>query len=507
MLLKKFILFSFLLFFFLILLGTIFFKAVFSMVIYGDRLVLINQNLLLLIIGFLTFALIFIIFWRITDSLKEKQLFKIALILLAINIMLQFLVIYFFRINLTADWEVVYGNAKEIINNNFSSLLPGGYIYMFPNNLGITTYFIISDLLFKNNINNVYILRIINVFYNILTTIIIYKIFCLLNQSNKHDSYKLLIIISLFLPSIFMSNQLYNEVLSTLLFLLGVYFSLIYIDKTKIKYLVLSVLFISLGNYIRSLGLLFAASLVLYLLINKTSYRNVVLFILLTIIGLIFPIQIINTVLINTKITHEPLGINNIPISKWLYMGSNPNSMGYWDQGVSDRLYRIDAQGNKQKANSIYWTSIRSNLNTFGVFGILEVYWKKSVWIWSEGTFQSVYLGMSQSAPGGYMKDTPVSQYFNQNLSKRNIFKDIMYYWNISSIIIIIFFYGLVVIKKKWKIIENKELILPIIILSFSCFYTLWEVKSRYLYPLFPYFLLLSVLSFIKLKSILSKNG
>ncbi|MGB9707010.1 MAG: hypothetical protein ACPLXP_02995, partial [Microgenomates group bacterium] len=65
-----------------------------------------------------------------------------------------------------------------------------------------------------------------------------------------------------FLPPIFMINLVYNEVLSTMLFLAGVYLAIKFINQKNRRLLIGVVFLFSLGHFIRSLGFLFAAAVV-----------------------------------------------------------------------------------------------------------------------------------------------------------------------------------------------------------------------------------------------------
>jgi len=65
-------------------------------------------------------------------------------------------------------------------------------------------------------------------------------------------------------------------------------------------------------------------------------------------------------------------------------------------------------------ANRLYYRGIRQKIKEYGLLGIANIYFKKLVWLWTEGTYQSVYLGMSHRSPGGYMKETAVSRFLNE---------------------------------------------------------------------------------------------
>ncbi|MGB9707706.1 MAG: hypothetical protein ACPL1D_03060, partial [Microgenomates group bacterium] len=283
-----------------------------------------------------------------------------------------------------------------------------------------------------------------------------------------------------------------------MLFLAGVYLAIKFINQKNRRLLIGVVFLFSLGHFIRSLGFLFAAAVVLYFWLMRVNLKTIVLFIVATAISFIIPLWFINQYLYFQGKIEEPLGKNSAPILKWINIGLTEAYFGYWDQGESYYMYVRNASGNKQKANKIYYQNIKRKIREYGALRIASIYFKKLVWLWTEGTYQSIYLGMSHSQPGGYIEKTKVSDFFEKRIENRDPLKIIMYFENLISLLIIFLFISFTILKKKWSLI-NTEMILILILLTFVFFYLLWEVKPRYIYPAYPYILLLSFVSVVKL--------
>jgi hypothetical protein len=177
-------------------------------------------------------------------------------------------------------------------------------------------------------------------------------------------------------------------------------------------------------------------------------------------------------------------------------MGINEKYYGYWDQGESYYIYFRDADSNRVKSEELFTKQIINKFNKMGLTGTLEMYYKKSLWMWTEGTYQSVYYGMSHPSPGGYKEETPVSKYFVENLEKRDIIKWTMYDTNLLIYLLILCYLMINLIKNT---INIKESIFILIFLAFIGFYLLWEIKPRYIYPSYPYLLILSYLAMSKI--------
>ncbi len=484
----------------IILSGYLFYKSEFDMAHYGDVSMLLKQNRLDLFLGLLISIFILSVFWYIFGKLQIRSFWKKVIPLLLVSGLLQLLVIFFFRTNFTADWEVVWRIAKELMSNNLSSIQKGGYLYAYPINFGLGVYFIFLNFI---SLDNTYLARILNVVYSLMTIVILNKTLLALNPKYEKYSGRFLVLSVLFLPAIFISNLVYNEVISTMLFLAGVYLS-VSSDRPGIKRLILIAIIFSLGNSLRSIGPLFAFSTIVYFYLMRVYWQKIAFFMVLLVIGFAAPLWLFNAIYRSAGRIVEPLGKNSVPITAWANIGLTDKYFGYWDQGESYSMYTNDANWNKKEANKLYIKGLQNKINAYQPRGIATIYYKKLVWLWTEGTYQSVYLGMSHSAPGGYREETWVSKYFEQNLKQREFFKTPMYYWNLLSLISIFLFIGYIICTRKWFLL-HKEMILALILLSFIFFYLLWEVKPRYIFLVYPYLQLLAFISIINLIEI-TKN-
>ncbi len=472
------------------------------MVTYGDRAVLLPQNIYTLFAGLIVYSLIFMAFWKITFKFTSKGFKYYIWPVLIISTLLQLLIIYLFRIKLTADWEVVHNISKQIAAGDYSGLAKGGYLFAYPNNLGLSLYFFIANFISRNSL---LILRLLNVLWTLVTLVYLNKLFILLAPEYKEEKIRFLLFTMLFIPALFMSNLVYNEVLSTMLYLLSTYWIVKFTKTKKYSDLIITIVFLSLANFIRGIGLLFFAAFLIYLLLLKVKWRQIAIFLFLSLVGLFLPLSIFNLQFIKTGKISEPLGKNSAPVSKWIHIGLNREFMGYWDQGESYWMYADDADWDKEKANKMFITDLKQRIGDYGIIGFAELFYKKNVWLWSEGTYQSVYLGMSHSSPGGYVEETKVSKLFAGNEKLRDIFKLPMYYGNLFSLAVITIFLSMIIVKRRWNLVGD-EVLFVIILTLFILFYTLWEVKPRYIYPIYPYILLLTYLYFSKLEKLIKRK-
>lgn len=475
--------------------GVLIYKAEFNMISYGDIAVLLPQNLSIFAVSFLISVVTAVFVWVILGIYTSPISVRGLLLYVCIHVCLQLAVIYFFRIKLTADWEVLYGISKELIQGNINTFMRGGYLYAEPHNIGLTLYF---SLLNRISPNTIYLPRMLNVLYSLITIIYLNKILLVLHPTYQKYKNRFFLISLCFLPTIFMANHIYNEVIATMFFLISVYCLIKNIDTMRVVNLLSIAILFSLGNFFRSLGFLFALTSVLFFITMRVSWKKIALFILCVWIGFNLPIWTINMRLYSTRLIPEPIGKNALPVTRWINMGLSKQYFGYWDQGETYRIYAQNASWNKIRANELYMQRIREKIQQYTWKDIASMYYKKLVWLWTEGTYQSVYLGMSHSTPGGYIEKTPISEFFDNNIQNRNWLTLPMYYGNIILLFLIFMLMVRICITREWKLIQ-KELYFILLFVVFIGFYLLWEVKPRYIYPFYPYLLLLAYLAVLKL--------
>lgn len=472
-------------FFIFLLISSLFIRADFGYTIYGDEPALVEQDSFMLVVFIIAGIIASVILFAIGKRLEKYNARVVIPCVLLVAFIMQLLIISSFRTNLTCDWEVTYGIAKSFNIGDYQSLDKGGYLYTYPHNLGVVlltsvfTQFFTDNLFVPRVFNALIVLAIILISYFLLREI----------TRDKAKHYGFLLLLASYLPPLFFSMIVYNDVISCFLLVLYIY-AVVKIFKAqniKIIWILLMFFALAMGNFLRNLGLLLVFAVLIYALINKVNFNKILVIFSISMLALLLPLVIFNQVFLNRGIIKEPLGENSAPILKWVHMGITFDHYGYWDNGESLRIYR-ETDYDKEASEKIYIAGIKSKLQEMGFRGAAEMYAKKLVWMWTEGTYQSIDYGMSYDSPGGYQEKTEISEYFLNNFESRYLLKNGLYIENLVA-------YFFIVILLVASLKENKklkeELLLILIILIFSCFYLLWEVKPRYLFPIYPYILVL----------------
>ena len=138
---------------------------------------------------------------------------------------------------------------------------------------------------------------------------------------------------------------------------------------------------------------------------------------------------------------------------------------------------------------------------------MLKMYYKKLVWTWTEGTYQIDRYGIGVTASfdrrgnrllGGYCYNNMATDLLKEDSAIRSYLLFMLYITNFLKYCFI-FIRAINSIRTR----SFSELLLVLVILGFIAFYLLWEIKSRYIYPVYP---MLIILSYLGLKDVYSSR-
>jgi hypothetical protein len=431
---------------------------------------------------------------KITKSIK--YLIPLTLFIYFI-IQISFILLFPLKQHSDAFW--VYTFAKQFSNGNFDSLDIGGALNIYPNNIGITLLF---SLLFNFFPKSYLTIRILNTIFSTITMYFIYKIYSTL-ASKK--SYGLILITLIYLPPIIMNNHTYGDVISTSFCTISIYFSIKFYKTTQLKYMIFTLIFLIIGNFIRQTTILFTISIFIYWIIgshNKISLKKVLIGIIISIILFNLPLNIFNYIITKNNIIDVNINQNKFPIFGWINMGIPTNEqIGYWDDDATNlELFKTKFNFNTKLSNSYFIKNSINKIKHSGYSNIIKGYTKKTFWIWNEGTYQINYFGFDQDFSGKYyIYKTPLTFLARPGpYGFRSILSWFLHSLNWLFLFLISLFLLHSIIYKNYKF----QLFIYIIFF-FVAFYFIWEIKSRYLYPIYP---ILIIISYYMLENIIYKK-
>lgn len=405
-------------------------------------------------------------------SLKFRKNKYINFIIFLIYFILEIIYIKLVPIKPFSDMFFV----TEIALSDFQNEIQ--YLQHYPNNLPIS---IIFNLIFRITQYNVIYIKIFNIICNIATIYFAYRIYE--NIYKKKDN--LVILFGIFSISTFLYvNNAYNDIIFTALVTIILY--LVTKEKqSKIDIFIISILAF-LQFIVRPVGIILIIAICIYYLLKNKDIKNIVL--------LLSIFLICNTMYsqLEKAIIPKSDEIQQYPVWSFIQMGINEKEFGFQDG-----------------SHSTEWTfgDVKNRIQELGPQRLLKLLCKKQYWLWTEGTYQVERYAFGTGSQEQFLYSTPTTNMI-YDVESSKVRKALEYLMKGQYFVLILLSLIDLIIKDKDKSIKNKKDILLYTIIGLFCFYTIWEIKSRYIYCLYPIFLILSTQGTEKIINlILKKKG
>ncbi|WP_145326284.1 glycosyltransferase family 39 protein [Paenibacillus xylanexedens] len=478
-------------------------RAQYNYALYGDNPILSMQQwsiflpviLLLLGSGIGLYALCL--------KLNQYSPRVIIPIVLLCSLAIQIIIIFVFPRVPTDDSQTVLSLAMNMLyDQDYSTFETGGYLHMFPFNYSIVLYLKTLLYLFPDNY---LVIKLCNILFSTLTTFMIYLIYKQVNDRSTERDYGVLIFAATYLPSLFLNNLIYNDVIATAFLTSCLYFFIRFVREKSWKTIIIAAIFLAMGNYFRSIGVIVLIAAMIYILLNMRSIGAKKVIVSIGVVAMLFnvPTWTQNAVLQSSGAVSENVGENAAPVYMWLNMGINLERFGFWDNMESYQIYQRQANYNKAESAELFKQEIGNKLSEASASDLVQMYYKKIIWTWTEGTYQMDRYGIGNESSlgagrgrgggiaGSYSYTNAITQLFQGDSAYRTGLLWIVYVMNFLMYCFI--FIRLVggIRRKRYD-----EVSLILVILGFIGFYILWEIKSRYIYPVYPLLVVLSYMGF-----------
>ncbi len=449
-----------------------------------------QRPILLIVLAFLSFIFFMLVnkAAKVLSRVNEK---KFLFLVIGSYTLLQIAFILLFPVNAYEDAFIVDRIAKQFLKGDFLSLEIGNYLGNYPNNIGITLFFtFLYSFLPNSNIS----LRFFNLLFNSISALIIYKIYKELYPERQNKAYGVLLLAVTFPPPIILNNFTYGDIFSNTFCLAAMLNALRFTKKRLGKYALYTALFLMAGNFMRSVAFLFLAAIVLYWSLNFEPKRsiNIKNMVYAAASALLFnvPLKVFSFIGVKTGLISERVGVHSNPVWRWINIGYPEKKLGYWDGGINTYIFLTRFKCNKHDASVYFINDLLSKIKTTGINQVVKYYAKKTFWLWTEGTYSVNYYGLAQAVRPEHfvLYNTPFVKYVEPCDKAVRISLDWMLHsfnWFVLGLVILYLFDS--VRKKDLRM----ELFVYVIFLYIG-FYLLWEVKSRYIFGVYPIFLTMS---------------
>lgn len=405
------------------------------------------------------------IYWRE----KLNHIFSVKLCVI-VYIVCAVLFILLVPLKPFSDMQEIYMGALEIAKGNFAYFNQNIYFVQYPNNLLITIIY--GGILFflpKSFI----VLKVFNIAVIIGIVYFSEKIIQIYWKNNYKNLFYLY---SLAFGSVFIYvNHVYTDLLFVLISIIGIYF---YLKNKKLLPGVL-VLF-SFLYFVRPQAIFYILTIIIHYL-AKSDTRMIKKIGTMIVCAIIF----LGSHLVVTYGIEKPIigdVDHSMPVASYVYMAFNEEEFGFQDNTHSvDRTFG----------------DVAERLEQYDVRTLTKIIVKKLQWTWTEGTYQAQRYGFGGDGvtQDKFAYETPVTKYcLDSSKTWRKILDDI---FRAQYLILFLLTIPMFFLKNQQKF--------DVFIMIFAAnliFYIFWEIKSRYILPLYPIMLIMSTLT---LKNVMGK--
>ena len=431
--------------------------------------------------------MIFIIFlfgiWMIAgkyinNKISEKQKKILWYILLAVYTIGVIVFALWVSIEPRADQKSVVDVATKMINGDYSEFRKGGYMDVYPNQVGIVYVFYWIFQIFPYGYKSICVLNGISVCAIATSMVEIGKLLFNNEKFNIKKSYITGVFTLAFFPLICYVTFIYGNLMGLALSLVGIYFVLKYFENKKMCYVVVAIITIGLSVLVKENYLIFFIGVVLFLfldLIKKPSKKTAIFFIG----SIISVVSLTNIAEFHTnKITGMEIS-KGVPKLAWVVMGMQEGYMACgWHNQYNENVYReqkCNAEAAEKVVKADFKECIHSMKENPGYMA--RFFFQKTVSQWNNPTFEGFWINDPVKREREGIKTKPLSGVFSSITGEPGN-PYLKQYCNIFQTIILFGVFLWLVIE--WKNIRIQQLLLATIFLGGFIFHCFWEAKSQY---------------------------
>ena len=418
---------------------------------------------------------------KISDNAK-KVIWFVVLAAYAITLIL--LSVYV-AIEPRADQKSVVDTALAMIQGDYSAYQLGGYMYVYPNQIGIVYLFYYLFQIFPFGIKTVCVLNAISA---LVTVIGMNGIGKAINKSSGDRFFTGIVTIG-FLPMAFYTTFIYGNLIGMALSTIGIWCTLKFLSDRKNIYIIIAVLTSALAVIVKQNFIIPLVGIIIFLVLDMIKKPNRKTFIF-GVSVLIATLGISSVINIHVEsITGEKIS-KGVPALAWVVMGMQEGYMAYgWHNQYNEDVFRNN-NCDTDSTNEIVIRDFKKRIEEFAKKPAyaMKFFFQKTISQWNNPTFECFWINdLAKRASDGIMvKKLPG---WLENLAGEPGSKVLTWYCNAYQSLILL---GVCL----WLIwghaeILTEQLLPATIFLGGFVFHLFWEAKCQYVIPyfilLFPY--------------------
>ena len=288
-----------------------------------------------------------------------------------------------------SDFRVIYETAQGLLEGNTSAFWGSGYLGRFPHLTIMSLYMSFMIKVFP--VNNIIAMKVVNLFFGVLTVYLIYLLAKEIFNSKKLGLYAAGLA-SFFPPLVTFVGILCTENIAIPFYLLSTYLFILVVKNKKSKYyLILSGIALSIGNLFRMVATIMVIAFGIYLLIytkDKLIEKNKRAGLYL--LPYLLVIFTVSSTLRGVGITEFQLWKGSEPKVTSILKGTNIENFGRWNEEDASIVTKYNYD--YDKINEASKEIIRERLTNTNPLKLAGFYIFKFAMQWSIGDFEGAYL-------------------------------------------------------------------------------------------------------------------
>lgn len=368
--------------------------------------------------------------------------------------------------------------AQSLLLGDYSQFVEGGYIFIYPNQIGLMLLESILIRLFGARATTA--LLLLNVFSIMLTLYLLFRIVKLiLLQQKSLAAFTTYVAVAIWLPLLFYVEFFYGNVIGLALSTAGLWFTLLFLQNHRWRYILTGAICVATAMQVKNNYLIILLAMLVVLIIEAIRMRS-----WRPLVGIIIcvGVYIVSALFVTTTVERMTgLELNSgVPKEAWIAMGlqKNEERANGWYNGYNLVTY-LQNECDANRTKEICVERIKSELAYMAANPdyALRFFGEKIASQWNNPTFQCfwIYKYKTTTKPG--------MEWMYELLNDNREMVD----W--LNMLQSLFLGGtLLYLLCNWRQIGLQQLLLPIAFLGGFFFHLIWEAKAQYT---FTYFVLI----------------
>ena len=446
----------------------------------------VSDNILLQIVGFLVFLALIVGYRKVAskDNKKGKQKKYLWYGILEIYAMIALWFALYTQIEPRADQKSVVETAMSMIKGDYSAFQSGGYMDVYPNQVGIVYIFYWLFKVFPFGYNSIRVINVIALLGVIWSLNGIGKM--LLKADDQKNQYIVGVVALLFLPLLGYVTFLYGNTIGMALSMTGIYCVCQFLDSRKEHWIVLATVTLALSVVVKENYLIHLIGVLIFLLLDflHKPTKKTVIFLMIVLLGTFGATNLVK--LHTSKITGEEISAG-VPTLAWVAMGLQDGYMASgWHNQYNEDVYRennCDTELAKIAVKEELNQRTQEMIHNSGA--TVSFFYKKLISQWNNPTFECFWIN---DLTKRQEKEIPVKEmpkWLDSFLGEPGNRIVTTYMNSFQTILLLGVCICFVAGRREIKL---EQLLLATIFIGGFLFHLIWEAKCQYV---LPYFVLL----------------